>query len=42
MSFDFAVIGAGAWGTAIANMLSRLGNGKVVIWAKEKEFPVNY
>ena len=37
MSFDFAVIGAGAWGTAIANMLSRLGNGKVVIWAKEKE-----
>ena len=37
MSFDFAVIGAGAWGTAIANNLARLGKGKVIIWAKEKE-----
>ena len=37
MSFEFAVIGAGAWGTAIANVLSRLDKGRVIIWAKEKE-----
>ena len=37
MSFSFAVIGAGAWGTAIANTLARLDKGKVIIWAKEKE-----
>ena len=37
MNFKFAVIGGGAWGTAIANSLARLNNGNVIIWAKEKE-----
>ena len=37
MGFKFAVIGGGAWGSAIANLLARLNNGRVIIWAKEKE-----
>ena len=37
MNFKFAVIGGGAWGTAIANLLARLNNSTVIIWAKEKE-----
>ena len=37
MSFEFSVIGGGAWGTAIANLLARLNKGKVILWAKEKE-----
>ena len=37
MNFKFAVIGGGAWGTAIANLLARLENSSVVIWAQEKE-----
>jgi len=37
MKFKFAVIGGGAWGTAIANLLARLRNSSVIIWANEKE-----
>jgi glycerol-3-phosphate dehydrogenase (NAD(P)+) len=37
MSFKFAVIGGGAWGTAIAIFLARLENSSVIIWAQEKE-----
>ena len=37
MKFKFAVIGGGAWGTAIANSLARLDNSSVIIWAQEKE-----
>ena len=37
MNFKFAVIGGGAWGSAIANLLARLENSNVVIWAQEKE-----
>jgi len=36
MSKRIAVIGAGAWGTTLANLLSKNGN-QVCIWAKEKE-----
>ena len=37
MSFKFAVIGGGAWWTAIAIFLARLENSSVIIWAQEKE-----
>ena len=37
MKFKFAVIGGGAWGSAIANLLARLNNSNVIIWAQEKE-----
>jgi len=33
---SFAVIGAGAWGTALAQSLSRAGRN-VILWAREKE-----
>ena len=32
-----AVIGAGAWGTAIALLLGRQGTHRVSLWAYEKE-----
>jgi len=32
-----AVIGAGAWGTALAIVLGRKGNHDVRLWAHEKE-----
>ncbi len=34
---NIAVIGAGAWGTAIAITLGRKGTHKVQLWAYEKE-----
>ena len=37
MGFKFAVIGGGAWGSAIANLLARLNNGRVIIWQKKKK-----
>jgi len=37
MKFKFAVIGGGAWGSAIANLLARINNSNVIIWAQEKE-----
>lgn len=37
MKFKFAVIGGGAWGTAIANLLARIDNSSIVIWAKEQK-----
>lgn len=37
MKYKFAVIGGGAWGSAIANLLARLDNSSVIIWAKERE-----
>ena len=43
MDKTIAVIGAGAWGTTLANLLSKNGN-RVNIWAKEKEVvdSINY
>ena len=35
MKYKYAVVGAGAWGTAIANFLAKNNNDKVLIWAKE-------
>ena len=32
--YKIGVIGAGAWGTALANIVSK--KGKVILWAKEK------
>lgn len=37
MNYNYAVVGAGAWGTALANMLAKTNNGKIIIWAKETE-----
>ena len=37
MKYSYAVVGAGAWGTAIANMLAKISDGKIIIWAKESE-----
>ena len=33
---NFAVIGAGSWGTTLANLLSNNGH-KVMLWAREPE-----
>ena len=33
---QIGILGAGAWGTAIAQVLAKNGN-KVVLWAMEKE-----
>ena len=33
-SYQIGVIGAGAWGTALANIISK--KEKVILWAKEK------
>ena len=35
--YKYAVVGAGAWGTAIANMLAKKDSAKVIIWANEQE-----
>ena len=32
--YKIGVIGAGAWGTALANIISK--KNKVILWAKEK------
>ena len=38
MKYKYAVVGAGAWGTAIANMLAKNNNEEeILIWAKEEE-----
>ena len=37
MEKNILVLGAGAWGTAIANLLAYNSNEKVYIWAKEKQ-----
>ena len=37
MKYNYAVVGAGAWGTALANMLAKINNEKIIIWAKETE-----
>ena len=38
MKYKYAVVGAGAWGTAIANMLAKNNNQEeILIWAKEEE-----
>ena len=37
MMCKYAIVGAGAWGTAIANMLAKINNEKILIWAKESE-----
>lgn len=34
---DIAIIGAGAWGTALSVVLGRTGNHRVRLWAHEKE-----
>ena len=34
MIYKIGVIGAGAWGTALANIISK--KEKVILWAKEK------
>lgn len=36
MSYEIGVIGGGAWGTALGNLLARRGN-KVLLWAREEE-----
>lgn len=37
MKYNYAVVGAGAWGTALANMLAKINNEKIIIWARETE-----
>ena len=37
MKYNFAVVGAGAWGTALANLLAKLNDGNVIVWAKENQ-----
>ena len=37
MRNDILVLGAGAWGTAIANLLAENGNKKILLWAFEKK-----
>ena len=37
MKKDILVLGAGAWGTAIANLLAENCNKKIFLWAHEKE-----
>ena len=37
MSKDILVLGAGAWGTAIANLLAENCNKKIFLWAFEKK-----
>ena len=33
---DIGIIGAGAWGTALSNLVCKAGNN-VVLWARESE-----
>ena len=37
MAFKVAVLGAGAWGTALATVLAERGDGPVLLWAKRHE-----
>ncbi len=37
MRFSYAIIGGGAWGTALGNTLAKDSKKKVIIWSKEKE-----
>ena len=37
MRNDILVLGAGAWGTAIANLLAENSNKKIFLWAFEKK-----
>ena len=37
MKDDILVLGAGAWGTAIANLLAENYNKKIFLWAFEKK-----
>ena len=37
MNYSFAIIGGGAWGTAISIALARESDHKVIIWVREKE-----
>ena len=37
MKFSYAVIGGGAWGTALANTIAKDTEKNVVVWAKEKK-----
>ncbi len=37
MRNDILVLGAGAWGTAIANLLAENSNKKIFLWAYEKK-----
>ena len=37
MKDDILVLGAGAWGTAIANLLAENHNKKILLWAFEKK-----
>ena len=37
MNYSFAIIGGGAWGTAISIALARKSDHKVIIWVREKE-----
>ena len=37
MRNDILVLGAGAWGTAIANLLAENCHKKILLWAYEKK-----
>jgi glycerol-3-phosphate dehydrogenase (NAD(P)+) len=37
MTFKVAVLGAGAWGTALGSVLAGRGDGPVVLWAQRRE-----
>ena len=37
MKNDILVLGAGAWGTAVANLLAENCNKKILLWAFEKK-----
>ena len=37
MRFSYAIIGGGAWGTALGNTVAKDSKKKVIIWSKEKE-----
>ena len=37
MRSNILVLGAGAWGTAIANLLAENCNKKILLWAFEKK-----
>ena len=39
MSKKILVVGAGAWGTAIANVLSK-NNNKVYLWTRDKSLSI--
>jgi glycerol-3-phosphate dehydrogenase (NAD(P)+) len=37
MTFKVAVLGAGAWGTALASVLAGRGEGEVTLWSRRRE-----